>query len=328
MASTKIPNRFAPPLLGLLALASIILSGCQTRAPDLDGGIPAVSDASEVGIETPPPTTAGPSRWPPDGTAEGHVGVLVARRTLDVSAELEGRLESVEVEVGDRLAVGDVIATIDTSETEQELASARAALAAAQAATARARVELRRITADLERRRDLAEVFSREEIESLAAAEETAQATVESEEARVDQEEARIAQLKTRLTRSELRSPIAGRVALRRVEKGELVRPGTQVIRLVSSGDFVVRFAIPPERSEQLPIGQSVRVLVTTPNLELTGRVSEMAPQIDLASQMLFARADLEIPGDLRDQLQDGLMVRVFENPPPSSRPTNQVTGP
>ena len=122
--------------LAVCGTLGLLLVGCQPRTSTTVGAL----DESTTTPGTPEPRRGSPtavspsSSWPPDGASEGHIGVLLARRALEVSAEVEGRLESVDVEVGDRLAPGDIIATIDTSEVEQELASARAALAAARAA--------------------------------------------------------------------------------------------------------------------------------------------------------------------------------------------------
>lgn len=111
-----------------------------------------------------------------------------ASEALEVSAEVSGRITSLHVEEGDRIAAGAVIAVLERAEYEARVATARAALAGAEAEEARlingARVEERRearfaaeqadaalAQAEREHRRrvDAADVIAREELDRAAS---------------------------------------------------------------------------------------------------------------------------------------------------------------
>jgi hypothetical protein len=56
-------------------------------------------------------------------------------------------------------------------------------------------------------------------------------------------------------------------------------------------------------------VGQPVRVEVAEQNLVLQGRVSQVAPEVDVASLMIFALADVEVPSGVF--VPAGTTVRV-----------------
>ena len=195
--------------------------------------------------------------------APGRVEAMT--ESVDISAEITGRLEQVYVDEGDRVNAGQVIATIDPSDARAKLASAEAQLSIAKADLDRllngARVEERR-EADAQRkqaeaafmqteneRQRRADLFregflSQEELEradrdmKLARArldELTERASVVSASAREDEKarataavalaESQVAQSRSMLAKTEIRAPQAGTILRRYRKTGEVVAP-------------------------------------------------------------------------------------------------------
>jgi multidrug efflux pump subunit AcrA (membrane-fusion protein) len=191
------------------------------------------------------------------------------------------------------------------------MAVVQATVSAARSEERRAELELDR-TRDRRARRELhPELYAEEELASARNAEQEAAASVASAKARVAEEVGHLRQLETRLQHTVLRSPIDGRVALRYLDAGALVHSGEQVVRLISAGEFTLRFAVPPERAAAIRKGAAVTVRLDSLPLTLAGRVSQVAPRIDTASQMVFVEAELQAPAGVLDRLQDGLPGRV-----------------
>ena len=84
-----------------------------------------------------------------------------------------------------------------------------------------------------------------------------------------------------------------------------------RLVRLISAGQFMIRFAVPPEAAAAIRKGAGVVVSLDSLPPSLSGRVSQVAPRIDTASQMIFVEADLEVPPGILERLQDGLPGRV-----------------
>src|SRR5947208_8911391 len=92
--------RSSPLALVLLLLAA----GCDRRAAP-------TATAAEAAPK--PAAKPAPASAPPE-ERKGWLGVVVARESVDVTADSQGRLQAVYVSIGDRVKRGDRIASVDT----------------------------------------------------------------------------------------------------------------------------------------------------------------------------------------------------------------------
>lgn len=295
-------GKLAPSLL----LVLLLTGGCDRRESAAENPVPpppAAPSASPASTPAPVPSTP-PAR-------KGWIGVLVARESVDVTAESPGRVLAVHVQIGDRVRLGDRIATLDTRVVAQDLEMARSSLRAAEAEERRSSDELAEAKARNQRRQENPDFFSKEDLAEAALQAKTAAAAYEVAQARVAEQRARIRQLEAGLSQSEVRAPFDGRVAERFADAGALVGPGTAVVRLISAGDLLVRAAVPPEEARALRVGAPVTVAVRTQGLRLPGTVERVAPEVDAASQMVLIEVRLNPSPETEGRLQTGLVVDV-----------------
>lgn len=316
------PRRGGPVWICAIGLAGLVAAGLGGCGDAPESARPAEPAAA---VEAPAPSgpIAGPGGEaartapakaplrrgrPSDGT---YVGVVLARQAVEISSQEEGRLLAVNVRVGDTVRTGTTLATLETQQLNQDVAMATASLRAAEAAEKRAAAELQKSQEKYNRRQGVKDLFSLEDIEAARTEAEVAAASLDTARAQVAQERARARQLENRVGRSTLRSPIDGKVALRYLDPGAVVRPGTVVVRLISSNQFLLRFAVPPDEAGHLQLGRRVAMRVESPDMTLQGTISRIAPQVDSASQMIFVEAEVQEPPAGQGQLQDGLSGRV-----------------
>jgi HlyD family secretion protein len=164
-------------------------------------------------------------------------GTLQPTNTVTVGSELSGIIRSVEVYYNDRVKVGQVLARLDTSKLEAQLAQAKATLEAAQAKVLQAQAtvkETRAKLSQLQNARALSggKVPSQAEMDAAEAAYERAQADLASARASVSQAKATIQSIETDLAKSVIRSPINGVVLDRKVEPGQTVAASLQAPEL------------------------------------------------------------------------------------------------
>ena len=160
-------------------------------------------------------------------------GTLQPINQVEVGSEVSGTVESVLVDVNDRVARGQVLARLDTSRLHDQLVQSEAALDAAKAQVAQsqatvteARLQYSRLTrmATLSQGR----VPSKLDLDTAKAALQRAEAALAVARAGVDQAQAAVRSNDTSLSKATIRSPINGVVLVRSVEPGQTVAASLQ----------------------------------------------------------------------------------------------------
>lgn len=239
---------------------------------------------------------------------EVYSGVLVARERIVLSAPADASVTSVSVRPGDTVKAEAILAQIDPIPIQQDLAEAKAALASI-AATQTAREEaLALARSKLNRRRQAQGAISQEEMDHMEHEVSRAEAELDSAKASYAEQQARIDKLQYRLDHATIRAPRNGTVAARLTDPGSNVRRGDPLVRLITSDELLIRFAVPPDYSRLLEIGQPVIARSTDGGHEFSGRISHIAPALDTPSQMIFVEAELVTNNP---DLRPGLTVQV-----------------
>lgn len=267
------------------------------------------------------------------------VGTTQPVQVVGVRSRVEGQLERLLVDVGDRVTEGQELARVDPTllraqlnEVEAGLAGARAEVASAEAGVAQARsgleqarLALLQARTEAQRYRALAQqgIASRQEAEQRATAERSAaQALAVAEQevatrrslqgaaaARVQAQAALRQAAEERLTFAVLRSPLRGQVMERLRAEGDLLQPGTEVLRLGDYARLEVVLAVPELARGQVQLGRQVPVrLDAYPDARLTGRVARQSPQADPGSRLVPVEVELDNPGG---RIAAGLLARV-----------------
>jgi len=136
------------------------------------------------------------------------VGTVEAKVAVRIAAKITGRLVSVAVDQGDRVRVGQVLATLDSAELQAQVVQTEATVA----------------SEDLR----AAEAQRRAAQEELAVT----QAVLATLRQEVRVAEAALAAARARQTDTEIRSPLDGIVVSRELEPGATVSPGTGILKV------------------------------------------------------------------------------------------------
>ena len=214
--------------------------------------------------------------------------VIEAVRQATVAAQLSGVVVELLVDAGDRVKKGQVLARIDTRQTDAQVAAGRAGVAQANAELEQARLNLERARSLLDKN-----FVSR-------AALDKAEADYKAARAAADGAHAGSLQADTARSYAELRSPIDGVVTRRLMEPGELATPGRGVVALHDPSALRAVGNLP-----QFLLPKIAGVTRATVELPLLGRTIASArvtvlPASDARLLSTQIRADLpdgEIPG-------------------------------
>ncbi|MRG93180.1 efflux RND transporter periplasmic adaptor subunit [Polyangium spumosum] len=157
-------------------------------------------------------------------------GTLKARNTVEVGAEITGRVLEVHVNFNDKVTKGQILAEIDTEQYTARVEEATAQLASANASLVNARATANEAKLKLGRAEAMAGqgLTAAQEVETAQANHKRAQAQVSSAGSQVTLAHASLKVAKTNLMKAVIRSPIDGVVLNRAVEPGQTVTSGLQ----------------------------------------------------------------------------------------------------
>jgi HlyD family secretion protein len=155
-------------------------------------------------------------------------GTLKGLNTVEVGAEVSGRVTRVLVDFNDRVSKGQVLAEIDPEQLNAALDEAKAQLAASQAAIAQARATLVESEQSAARAEQQAKqgLVAQSALEAAIAARERAKAALESSTASSVVAAATLKSTKSKLQKTQVLSPIDGIVLSRMVESGQTLTAG------------------------------------------------------------------------------------------------------
>jgi HlyD family secretion protein len=201
-------------LLGLAMLGVVVASARIVRSRSARGSAPAYTIVRATRSDVRVTVTA--------------TGTLEAMTTVEVGAEVTGRLLSVLVDANDLVKKGQLLAVIDPEQLRAAVDESTAQVASAEANIRLARATLVETTkaADRARQQTREGLVSQKDLEAATAAAERAEATLATSIASAALARATLSQARSRLDKTKIVSPIDGIVLARHVEPGQTVTAG------------------------------------------------------------------------------------------------------
>jgi RND family efflux transporter MFP subunit len=160
-------------------------------------------------------------------TALNASGYVTPRRRATIAAKITGRVTSVHFDEGTRVNEGQLLATLDDSDVQRALASAKADRDSARAAITDFEVQLRNANIQLKRAQDLqsAGVQTQEALDNARTAADSLRAKIDLSKQQVLGAEARIGEAQQNVDNCTIRAPFAGIVVSKDAQVGEMVSP-------------------------------------------------------------------------------------------------------
>ena len=192
------------------------------------------------------------------------VGRLVARQAGSVAAQISGPIAEFRVEVGDRIAAGDVIAMLDDASmgAEREMAAAELVIAQAELATKQAEVKLARQELTRLERLKTSAAFSQARYEDARQEVVIAEAGALEAEAAVSSARASLRLAEINLEDTTVRAPYDGVITQRFSEAGAYASDGDALVRMIADQTLEVEADVPSNRLLGLTEGAAVEVVL------------------------------------------------------------------
>ena len=210
-------------------------------------------------------------------------GTLAAISTVDVGSQISGQVTDVLVDFNDQVHKGQVIARIDPSTYQAQIAQGDAQIATARANLATAQATLKNAEADYARKEPLAgqQLIAKGDLDLARAARDQARAQVNAAQAQITQQQASTQTTQLNLQRTVIRSPVDGVVLTRTIEPGQTVAASLQAPVLFQIAEDLSKMEIVLQIDEadigQVKAGQGVNFTVDAfPERSFRGNVQQV----------------------------------------------------
>ncbi|MBE9555282.1 MAG: efflux RND transporter periplasmic adaptor subunit [Proteobacteria bacterium] len=241
------------------------------------------------------------------------IGRFVARQAGPVAALVSGPVEEILVDVGDRVAKGDVLVRLSTDITvgnrnlrEAELSEKKARLGSARAQLRLAKQELARIES-LKK----SAAFSQASYEDKRAEVARYQSSVAEANASIARARANLELSELDMKRAEIKAPYNGVVVARQAVAGAYVNTGAPVVSLVNDEDMEIEADVPADRLAGLAPGRAVRATLDT-GRNVMAVVRSVIPTENALTRTRPVRFTPQFAGDPRPRFATDQSVTVL----------------
>ena len=264
----------------------------------------------------------GPDASPhPAGPATGDVrsfttvGPLVVEQQADVAAERDGRVTSVNVEIGDHVRKGQVLALLDDRALQAARAEKAARIDSLRAQVQSWEAEQRSNEADLRRADAMRaeKILDDEDWEHVQYKLTETKSQVARYKADELAAEAELHAADVELSQSRITAPFDGVVGRRSVHDAQAVKKGDTLFWITAQAPLRILFTVPESAMAAFPRGARLELTTSDyPHLKQPAVVFRVSPVVDPASGSIEVIGSLEKPSPL---LKPGMSMQVKLSP-------------
>jgi multidrug efflux system membrane fusion protein len=220
------------------------------------------------------------------------VGDLAAVHQVNVTTDVSGRITEILFTSGSTVVAGSPLVQLFDGPEQGDLASFKAQATVAQLSLDRAK--------------------------QLASRQFGPQATVDQAQAAYDQANAGIAKTQAIISQKLVRAPFNGELGVRRVEVGQFLTAGTQIVSLTDLSELYANFTVTEKDSGNLKVGHTVRVLVDAyPGRTFEGKITAIEPQISTDTRNIRVQGTIANPDHILKPGMFATTTVVLPDKPP-----------
>lgn len=246
-------------------------------------------------------------------------GAFRPYQEVDVHAKVAGFIRNINVDVGDHVKAGQVLAVLEVPELSAQVAGAKADIQRYQDAIRRSESEIQRAEsthaayhAAYSRLKQASEsrpgLIAEQELDDSMAKDRETAAQVESARASLAESQSQLVAARTDLDRlsaleaySHITAPFAGVVTKRYADTGALIQAGTSsstqalpVVQLAEWSKLRLVVPVPESAVPQIHLGSVVHVRVGALSRTFEGRVARFADALDSQTRTMETEIDVE----------------------------------
>ncbi len=229
-------------------------------------------------------------------TTQSVTGILYYERISEISTEVAGLVEEVNVSQGDQVKKGDPLVRLNTEILEMEIALTKTRIEQIELRINNTQKNYKR----LDRLYKSSGVSEKDFDDALYAYQDAGKEKQASKDT--------LAKLMIQQRRSIIKAPFDGVVLNKNVDSGAWVQQGILLVSIGSSSDLFVRAPIAEDLLQFIVLGEPVQVILNAYNREVSGTVIGIDPVADLKTKNVFLK--IKIPP--MDLVAQNMSANVF----------------
>jgi len=306
---------FLPPTLLLVGVAVLFTASCSKTEKVQADAAARTSDSSTVAVAK--------------ATIEDLSRDLVLTaefrpyQEVDLMAKVSGYVKVINVDAGDRVKEGQVLAILEIPEMADDRARAEAAIDRSQAEVARAKDQIQQAQSShdfahltftrlsdatkqkpgLIAQQDIDDAHNKDMVAEAQLS--AARSNLAAAEEQVHVNTAELQKIKTLFDYTSVTAPFTGVITKRYADKGSMIQAGTSsnsqampLVRLSENSLLRLILPVPESAVPTVHIGQQVQVRVPTMNRDFPGKVQRFSDKVNVATRTMDTEVDV-MNGDL-----------------------------
>jgi len=248
-------------------------------------------------------------------------GQFQAYQEVDLHAKVSGYIRRINVDIGDRVLAGQVIATLEVPELNAQVAGAQAEVRHSESEIARAKSELSGAESNYaalhaaytrleQASKERPGLIAEQELDDARAKDQNAEAHINIAKSALEATEHQLGVSRADNQRvqamsdySVVSAPFNGVVTMRYADTGSLIQAGTTsstqsmpVVKLAQCDILRLRMPVPESDVAYIEIGSDVRVNVQATGRIFTGKIIRFSRALDTATRTMVAEVDVPNP--------------------------------
>jgi len=295
-------------VVAVIGLAGVLL---YKRNGSESAAAAATAGGGRGSVRPPMPVEFAPVTRGPVAERSTIVGTLIGAATVEAVPKVNGRLQQVNVRLGDPVRRGQAIAKVEDREIREQVNQAEAAFRVSDATIRQREADLKLAQTNLERNRSLLDrqLLPRQTYDDTDARHQAAVAQLDLARAQHAQSKARLDELRINLSNTVISSPVDGFIGKRYLDPGAAVSPNAPVVSVVDIRTVRMVVNVVEKDVKRLSNGMEAQVQVDAfPGEKFVGRVGRIAPVFD--PQTRTAEMEIEVPNQ-GYRLKPGMYARV-----------------
>ena len=306
----------------LLIFCGLLFTGCsrpQPAAPVRAGAAQDPSSSSPAPASPSPNASLQPQPLPPSSTATKAAaedefvasGPIVVENQVDVAAQREGVVSTLNADVGTMVHRGQLLATLDSRQQGADQDALKARVRSIAADVKNWEAETRVAEADRDRAEGMwkSQLITKQDLDHARYKTEASKFEVDRERENLRNAEAMLRSSQLEGAKARIVAPFTGVVARRYVRLGQKVARDDRLFYVSATGPLRVKFMLPERYLDRVHMGTFVEVVpVSLPGRQSRARIVLVSPVVDPSSGAVEMVAELIAPSQ---ELRPGMTARI-----------------